>query len=147
MQEEFSGIERRLQRLDESLQRLEALSGLAQDDFLGDADLRDIVERNLEVAAQCCIDIAHRIVSLEGAPGPRDAHESLLRLGEVGVLDPAFAREFSPVAGFRNVLAHEYLSIDWNLVYAHLQELESMHRYAAAIRNWLSEKGAGPART
>jgi len=52
MPAEFSGIERRLQRLDESVQRLEALQDLPLTDFLVSADLRDIAERNLEVAAQ-----------------------------------------------------------------------------------------------
>jgi uncharacterized protein YutE (UPF0331/DUF86 family) len=37
-------------------------------EFDHDAYLRDIVERNLEVAAQCCIDIGHRIIALVRSP-------------------------------------------------------------------------------
>lgn len=65
MQPEFSGIERRLDELNERLARLEPFRDRARTDFDEDAYLRDIVERNLEVAAQCCIDICHRIISLE----------------------------------------------------------------------------------
>ncbi|WP_448337943.1 hypothetical protein [Chloroflexus aurantiacus] len=32
------------------------------------------MERNLEVAAQCCIDICHRIITLEGAQKPLVRH-------------------------------------------------------------------------
>lgn len=87
-------------------------------EFLKDPYLRDIVERNLEVAAQCCIDIANRIISIEEALKPADYYQSFLRLGEIGVLPMDFARRFAPIAGFRNVLVHEYPAIDWNEVYA-----------------------------
>jgi hypothetical protein len=55
---------------------------------MSDPYLRDIVERNLEVAAQCCIDICHRIITLEGAQKPRSYYEAILRMGELGVLPP-----------------------------------------------------------
>ncbi len=60
-------------------------------DFYQDAYLRDIVERNLEIAAQCCIDIGSRINSLEDAPKPRDYFESILCLGQLNVLPMDFA--------------------------------------------------------
>ena len=47
--------------------------------------MRDIVERNLEIAAQCCIDISHRVISLEDARKPADYYEAILLMGELGV--------------------------------------------------------------
>jgi uncharacterized protein YutE (UPF0331/DUF86 family) len=136
MRPEFGGIESRLKRLDESWQRLEALRLLKLDDFLADADLRAIAERTLEVAAQCCIDIAHRILSAEGADGPSEGRESLLRLGEIGVLPVDLARRFAPVAGFRNILVHGYLELDWERVYQHLpgsRRLRTLRRGRARV--------------
>jgi len=126
-----------LDELSERLRRLEPLREKPLDEFLQDAYLRDIVERNLEIAIQCCIDIANRLISLEQAPKPRDSYESILRLGELGVLPGAFARELAPMAGFRNILAHEYLAIDWDLVYEHLQRLDDFYQFANDIREWL----------
>ena len=126
-----------MDELSERLQRLEPLREKPLDEFLQDAYLRDIVERNLEIALQCCIDIANRIISLEQAPKPRDSYESLGRLGELGVLPMAFAREFAPAAGFRNILAHEYLAIDWELVYEQLQRLDDLDQFADSLRKWL----------
>jgi uncharacterized protein YutE (UPF0331/DUF86 family) len=80
---EFNGIERRLDELSERLARLEPLKDRPLDDFYEDAYLRDIAERNLEVAAQCCIDICHRIISIEGALKPRDYREAILRMAEL----------------------------------------------------------------
>lgn len=90
-----------MDELNERLRRLEPLRARPLDEFLQDAYLRDIVERNLEIAIQCCIDIAHRIISLEGALKPRDAYDGILRLGELGVIPMGFARQIAPMAGFR----------------------------------------------
>jgi len=48
------------------------LTERARSDFDEDPYLRDIAERNLEIAASCCLDICHRIISLEGARKPVD---------------------------------------------------------------------------
>jgi uncharacterized protein YutE (UPF0331/DUF86 family) len=58
MTSEFAGIERRLDELSERLARLQPLRDKARIDFDEDPYLRDIVERNLQVAAQSCIDIS-----------------------------------------------------------------------------------------
>ena len=140
MSPEFAGIERRLDRLNECLQKLELLRQRPLAEFLTDAYLRDIVERNLEVAAQCCIDIANRIITLENAPRPADYYESLRRLGEIGVLPLEFAQRIAPLGGFRNILVHEYLNIEWEIVYENLQQIDDLTRFADYIRQWLGNR-------
>jgi uncharacterized protein YutE (UPF0331/DUF86 family) len=140
MKPEFVGIERRLARLNECLQKLEPLRSKTLDEFLTDTYLRDIVERNLEIAAQCCIDISNRIVALENAPHPHNAYESLLRMGELGILSMDFARQLAPLGGFRNILVHQYLDIDWNIVYSNLTQLDDLKRFAEAVRQWMARR-------
>ncbi len=137
MPNEFSGIERRLDELNERLARLEPLRNKPRSDFDSDPYLRDIVERNLEISAQCCIDICHRIIVLENAKKPMDYYEAILMMGELSVLSPGFARRLAPLAGFRNILIHEYLGVDWDHVYQHLQDLDELVEFANAIRRWL----------
>lgn len=120
MENELSGIEKRLDELNERLARLEPLRDRPRADFDADPYLRDIAERNLEVSIQCCIDICHRIIILENARRPVDYYESFLIMGEIGVLPVDFARQLAPPAGFRNILIHEYLGIDWDRVYQNL---------------------------
>jgi uncharacterized protein YutE (UPF0331/DUF86 family) len=126
-----------LDELDERLARLHPLKTRSRAAFDEDPYLRDIVERNLEVAAQCCIDICHRVIALEGAEKPTDYHDAILQLGQLGVLPTDFARELAPIAGFRNILVHEYVRIDWDEVYRNLQQLDDLHRFASLIRQWL----------
>lgn len=129
-----------MDELSERLARLQPLRDRARSDFDQDPYLRDIVERNLEVAAQCCIDVSHRIISLEGARKPVDYYDAILRMGELGVLPADFARHLAPLAGFRNILVHEYVAVDWDEVYGVLGRLEDLDRFAEAIRHWLADR-------
>jgi uncharacterized protein YutE (UPF0331/DUF86 family) len=140
MTAEFNGIERRLDELNERLARLIPLKDKPRRDFDQDPYLRDIVERNLEIAAQCCIDISHRIIALEQARKPSDYYEAILSMGELGVLPPDFARNLAPIAGFRNILIHEYLIVDWDHVYRYLQNLGELERFADLVRKWFAER-------
>lgn len=137
MNEEPNAIVRRLDELNERLTRLRALAGRPRQAFDEDPYLRDIVERNLEVAAQCILDIAHRIVALENARKPLDYYETLLILAEIGVLPADEARRLAPLAGFRNVLVHEYLAVNWDYVFEYLHKLDELTRFADTIRKWL----------
>jgi uncharacterized protein YutE (UPF0331/DUF86 family) len=129
-----------LDELNERLARLEALKAKSRSEFDADPYLRDIVERNLEVAAQRCLDICHRVISIEKALKPGDYREAFLRMSELGVLPPEFARKLSPIAGFRNILVHEYLGLDWNEVYSNLQKTSDLVRFAEYIREWLKAR-------
>jgi len=126
-----------LNELSERLARLEPFRARTRAEFASDPYLRDIVERNLEVAAQCCIDISNRIISLQDAPKPRDYYEAILRLGELGVLPPELAQRLAPIAGLRNVLVHEYINVDWDEICRNLQQLDDLVIFAESVRAWL----------
>jgi uncharacterized protein YutE (UPF0331/DUF86 family) len=128
-----------LDELSERLGRLEPLKAKSKLEFEADPYLRDIAERNLEVAAQCVLDISHRLISLSGAQKPQDYYEAIRRLGELGVLTPEFAEHLAPLAGFRNILVHEYLQVDWDEVYKNLQQIDDLARFGEAVRQWLRE--------
>lgn len=140
MPDELNAITRRLDELNERLARLQPLQNKTRSDFDGDPYLRDIVERNLEIAAQCCIDICHRIIALEQARKPRDYYEAILIMGEMDILPADFAQRLAPLAGFRNILVHEYLGVDWEHVFAHLHNLDDLLRFASIIREWVAER-------
>lgn len=137
MAAEFSGIEQRLDELSERLARLQPLQEKLRAEFDIDPYLRDIVERNLEVAAQCRIDICHRIIALENARKPVDYYEAILILGEMEILPSDFPQQLAPLAGFRNILIHEYLGIDWDRVFDHLHKIGDLAAFSGYIRQWL----------
>ena len=47
-----------------------------------------------------------------------------------------------PLAGFRNILIHEYLEIDFDEVYQNLQELKDLYSFLDHVREWMKSKDA-----
>jgi uncharacterized protein YutE (UPF0331/DUF86 family) len=142
----FSGIERLLDRPRECLNKLEPFTEKAREEFEKDPYLRDIVERNLEVAIQCCIDMAHRIISIEEAVKPTDYYEGFIILGQLKVLPIDFSKKIASLAGFRNILVHNYIGIDWDEVYRNLQGLSDLNKFAQFVRDWMKRKVPGKGR-
>jgi len=122
------------------LQKLEPLRAKRRDEFEDDPYLKDIVERNLEVAAQACIDIANRIITLERLEKPADAYGAIEALGEIGVLPRELAQRLAPITGLRNILVHEYLRIDWDQVLDNLQRLIDLHKFAEHVAEWMRNR-------
>ena len=77
---------------------------------------------------------------MEKAKKPHDYYEAFIRLGELSVLPEEFARNLAPIAGFRNILVHEYPGIDWDEVYKNLQEMDDLVRFAELVREWVLGK-------
>lgn len=140
MPKEFRGIEQRLERLKKSLTKLEPLKEKTKDEFFQDDYLRDIVERNLEVSIQACIDIANRIISLDELEKPKDYYNAIIILGKENILPYDFAQRFAPVTGLRNILIHQYLDLDWDEVYNNLKNLEDFYIFIDYINKWLVQK-------
>ncbi len=142
MTAEFAGIERRLDELSDRLVRLKPLIDRPRIEVHKDPYLRDGIERNLEVSARCCIDISHRIISIEGARKPIDDYDATLRMGGLGVLQADFARQLAPVAGFPNALVHECVAVDWGEVYKAVHRLEDLERSVRSVRRWLASRAS-----
>ena len=140
MKPEFSGIERRLEKLSVCLKKLEPFKAKEKEEIIQDPYVQDIIERNLEVAAQATIDIANRIISIEGVEKPKDYFEAIVRLGEAGILSFEFAQHLAPIAGFRNILVHDYMDLDWDEVYNNLHQLHDLSKFMDYVKKWMKSR-------
>jgi uncharacterized protein YutE (UPF0331/DUF86 family) len=61
-------------------------------------------------------------------------------LGKVGVLPRELAERLAPIVGFRNILVHEYLEIDWDEVLRHLQRLGDLYNFVDHVKRWLKNR-------
>lgn len=77
-----------------------------------DATIRGAIERYLHLACEVVLDISNQIIAEYRYRTPNEYKESIIILGEEGVLTKEFAARFSPIAGFRNILVHDYLKVD-----------------------------------
>lgn len=109
-------INTRLEKLREFVSILESLKGIAGQDLKSDVDKKAKAERFLQLAIEACIDIAELVIVKERLETPQTAGEAITILGKNGILELGFAEEFSKIAGFRNILIHDYVDIDYEQV-------------------------------
>ncbi|EKE06378.1 MAG: hypothetical protein ACD_19C00015G0010 [uncultured bacterium] len=109
-------INLRLKKLLQYVNKLKKYQGITSDELIKDSDKRDIIERNLHLACEIVIDTANSLNSEFRLPPPTDNKFAIMTLGEAGILEKKFADELSGLAPFRNVLVHDYLELDFQIV-------------------------------
>jgi uncharacterized protein YutE (UPF0331/DUF86 family) len=108
--------------------------GQSLEAFQKDEIGRLAAERLLQLAAECCIDIANHVVADRGGAQPETYREAFASLGQMGVIPEDLARVLENVAGMRNVLVHGYLVIDPAKVhYAIVHGLDDLGRFAQLV--------------
>jgi len=113
-------ILRRLLRLDRLRTRLERDAGASRERYLADEDLQAQVERRLQLAAQIAIDLANYLITHRRLEIPDEEENVFVVLGRVGIIEPSLAERLKGLVRFRNILVHDYLTVDPGLVYDNL---------------------------
>jgi len=101
------------------VKRLEQLSDTLSsfDKYQASPDVKDIAERNIQVAIEGCLDIAKIVISSKGLAEPKDNKGLFTVLAEAGILSDASFKFLVPMAGTRNVLVHGYDKVEDSVVY------------------------------
>ena len=92
----------------------------------------------LEIAAQCCIDLALAIITQRALAVPQTYREAFTTLARAGVIDGALAADLAGWAGLRNVLVHMYTALDLDRVHAALAATAPLHAFGTAAARELS---------
>jgi uncharacterized protein YutE (UPF0331/DUF86 family) len=132
----------RLHALDEYIRLLEPYRGWDIQRLTQEPIVYGGVLHYLQLAAQAVMDVsAHLQVEL-GFERVADYREAILSLGRHGVLPTEFAERISALTGFRNILVHEYLTVDALKVHAALQSgLEDLRAFIVHITDFLRREG------
>ena len=132
-------VRRHLAALREALANLRRHSGSTPETLRANVDLRWTVERGLQLCAQNAIDIATHLTSVAGLDAS-DYASAIDRLTETSVLPAAFGARFRQIAGFRNVLVHDYIEIDLDVVSRVLGErLDEFEEFARLVERHLDD--------
>lgn len=115
-------IRNRLKHLDEYILDLEEEKRLAWEDFLKSKKTRRYIERTLHLAIECCLDIGHHIIAEECLREPRDSKDVFSVLNEEGYLKRSDPTRLKQMAGFRNIIVHDYTRVDPAIVYSILKK-------------------------
>ncbi|MDZ7696024.1 MAG: DUF86 domain-containing protein [Deltaproteobacteria bacterium] len=119
----MKSIERKFKSAEERVQKLKLLSQRAgsYEDYQMSSDLKDLAERNLQVAIEACLDIGKIIISAEGLEEPKDNKGIFVVLAQAGIINSKSLTFLLPMAGARNILVHGYDKIDDSLIYGVLK--------------------------
>lgn len=104
-------IRRKVAIIDRCLQRV-AQEYRASHNFAEDFSRQDAAVLNLQRACQAAIGIADRLVRLSGAMVPDQSAQSFDILADKGLIDRALAASMRQMAGFRNLIVHQYQDVD-----------------------------------
>lgn len=126
-------IEIHLKKLEEYIKELENLKKTSLQKFLKDKGLQDRVERNLHLVIESSLDIGNQVISEQGFRLPDTYGDIFVILAENKVISEEFASDLEKMAGFRNILVHDYLKIDKEKVYGNLEKLDDLKDFAKAV--------------
>jgi uncharacterized protein YutE (UPF0331/DUF86 family) len=111
----------KLQNLERYVQQLRKFQHYSYDEIESDLEKRWAIEHGLQVSIQIVIDVGNHILASVGENQIDDYASILDKLGQRNILPPQFAAKIRGMAGFRNILVHEYAEVDLRAVYDVLQ--------------------------
>lgn len=131
----------KLSRLDEYLRYLTELQKVNRDSFLKDYHAFGLAERYLHLAIEVLVDVGKLLVVAEALRRPEDNEDIFVVLSEQKVLSADLLKRLHGIAGFRNILVHEYEKIDRRIVYERLQKNpDDFKDFKTAVLRYLRKK-------
>jgi uncharacterized protein YutE (UPF0331/DUF86 family) len=121
---------------------LEQLASVPRDAFLADARTIGAARYYLQIAIQCCIDLANHLASANRFRTPGSYRDAITVLAENGVVPQDFLPTLHEMVGLRQRLVHDYPHIDDQRIYHILgHDLGDLERFATCVTQALSSDG------
>lgn len=133
--ERLAELRRYLEHLRELRPRVQSVQHLR-----ADLSLHNDVLFSLMQVCQLVIDMAAELASQRGQSF-EDYTAAVRSLAASGDFPPDLVRRLEPLPGFRNVLVHEYVSLDFTRVIDALDALQPVEEFARIVED-LASRGA-----
>ncbi|MGY5871890.1 MAG: DUF86 domain-containing protein [Candidatus Thorarchaeota archaeon] len=131
-------VERRLAKILEEVDFLNSIRKQELDDFLRDGKSLRSTAKAIETIVQSIIDISSHIVA-QNHWGVTDTYRNTIALlATHQVISEDLSANLQQVVAMRNILVHQYLDVDFRIVWESLEELvEDAPTYIRAIKSYL----------
>jgi uncharacterized protein YutE (UPF0331/DUF86 family) len=130
----------KLEQIEQYHGELTAKQQLSREAFLDETTEQRAVERMFENVIQACADLAQHVATQDFDYDGGASKEAIRTLGRRGVLDERTTDELVAAVGFRNVLAHEYGTVEYERVYELLQtELGVYDEFGRQVARWFRD--------
>jgi uncharacterized protein YutE (UPF0331/DUF86 family)/predicted nucleotidyltransferase len=128
-------IRKRLQKLDEYLAILATLQSYNFDEFKNNPEHYGSTERFLHLAIEALLDMGTHVIADMGLGIINRYNDIPTILADAGYIDHELQETWIRLIGFRNILVHNYLDIDaqvvYNVLHHHLTDIESLKQIFA----------------
>lgn len=103
-------------------------------ELTGNTDLKGAAERYLYLATQATIDLADAVIAYKKLRKPTTFSESFHILNEEKIISDALTEKLVKMAGLRNIIAHDYEKINYEIIVDVLQNrLGDINKFLTAI--------------
>lgn len=132
---------RKLASLDDYRKQIAEFSSITPDEYRSDWKVQRIVERTLQMMIELCADIAGHLISDQALRTPETYADTFRVLGESGILTADQTAIMEKMAKFRNIVVHQYETVDSEIVVLILQKhLDDFQLFSDAITRRLGVK-------
>jgi uncharacterized protein YutE (UPF0331/DUF86 family) len=111
-------LAKRVAGIRDAVARIKLMLPATVPEFAADRTAREVVILNLFVALQDTLALAVHWLADEGWDVPQAYRDVFRALGERGVLPVDLATRLAAASGLRNLVAHQYGSLDWTRIHA-----------------------------
>lgn len=117
----LSVIENKISAVKKYLKILKGFKNYSQKEIEENINVRGAVERYLYLATQATIDLAEAIIACKKFRKPSTLGESFYILNEEKIIPNELREKMVGLTGFRNIIAHDYEKVNYEIVYDILQ--------------------------
>lgn len=133
-------IRGKFQELNRYLGELENFKSISWEEFSSSLGKQWMICHGLQLSIQVVIDVGSHILAAIGENQIEDYVDIIDKLGEKNIVPSGFAQQIRGMAGLRNILVHEYASIDLNKIYEILQtRLDDFHNFIRYINQFIEK--------
>ncbi|RJQ32345.1 DUF86 domain-containing protein [Candidatus Parcubacteria bacterium] len=129
-------IENKISSIRKYLKILDRYKKYSREEIESNIDIRGAVERYLYLVSQATIDLAEAVIAYKKFRKPSTLSESFHILNEEGVIDQNLTEKMIGMTGFRNIVAHDYEKVNYDLVYQILQgDIKDIEEFIKIVDN------------
>ena len=132
-------LTRLLDKLKHKLAKLETME-FGLDEIREDEDIQGLVDRRLQVAIESCIDMVTMVIAALSLKRQDEAADVFRALARANIISKKLSEKLVDACGLRNVLVHECVDVDYNVVYKTKNEdLDNLREFAKAVSKLLEK--------
>lgn len=107
----------RVNKLNEYVDILKSVKKYDKEAYINDPLIYGSSERFLHLSIECILDIGNHVITDMRYRKPENNKDIFLVLHENKIIDEKLRNNLCNMAGFRNILVHDYMRLDRGLVY------------------------------